>query len=192
LEPGKKLMLYAPTFRDDGDTSCYNLDYELLKQALEQRFGGEWIILVRAHFKNRAKKANKVEEFEWLKNASKYPDMQELMSVVDSGITDYSSWAYDYVLTGRPMFLYAEDIEKYNDGRGFYYPLESTPFLIATDNDEMQQNILNFDEQVYADRVDAFLKDKGCYETGKASQLVVEKIKEIMGITDIVTDGENN
>jgi CDP-glycerol glycerophosphotransferase len=184
LEPGKKLMLYAPTFRDDGDTSCFNLDYAALKQALEQRFGGEWIILVRAHFKNRGKKAKTVESSAWLKDASVYPDMQELMAVVDSGITDYSSWAYDFVLTGRPMFLYAEDVEKYNNGRGFYYPLETTPFLIASNNEEMKQNVLSFNEQVYADKVDAFLKDKGCYETGHASEQIVEKIKEIMGFTE--------
>lgn len=185
IEPGKKLMLYAPTFRDDGDTNCYDLDFAALKQSLEQRFGGEWVILMRAHFKNVKRKTD-LEFNEWLINASKYPDMQELMTVVDAGITDYSSWAYDYILTGRPLFIYATDIEKYNDGRGFYYPLETTPFMIARNNEEMNQNVLNFDDKIYESKVKEFLAEKGCYEDGHASERVVEKIKEVMGLQDYI------
>lgn len=182
LKPEQKVLLYAPTFRDDFRTNCYDIDYMRLKQALEQRFGGEWVILVRAHFKNRRKNQVSIEYNDWVKNASGYPDMQELLATVDAGITDYSSWAYDYVLTGRPMFLYTTDIELYDNDRGFYYPLTSTPFAICKNNDDLEQAVLAFDQQEYAEKCEAFLKDKGCAETGHACEQIVDKMKEIMGL----------
>lgn len=179
LSPEVKILLYAPTFRDDGNMDWLNINYKAVKEAMEQRFGGEWVILARMHFKNRSRKTALCGE-DWLKNASGYPDMQELLAAVDAGITDYSSWAYDYVLTRNPLFIYAVDIEKYNGTRGFYYPLETTPFPIATYNEQLVQNILDFDDSVYQKKVTEFLEEKGCAEDGHASERVVDKILELI------------
>lgn len=183
VDTDKKLLLYAPTFRDSGDVSCFNINYEALKKSLEEKYGGEWIILVRLHYKNR-KGAAAFYPNEWLKDAGTYPDMQKLIAVADFGITDYSSWAYDYVLTRRPMVLYAPDVSNYQKGRGLYYPLEETPFPIARNNKELHEAIRNYDDAVYQSDVDAFLEVRGCYEQGTAAKQVVEKIKEIMNIKD--------
>lgn len=174
------IMLYAPTFRDDGNLSCFDVDYAALKQTLEQRFGGNWVILVRLHFKNR--KAGETFCTDWLKDGGIFPDMQKLLAVADAGITDYSSWAYDYMLTRRPLFLYAPDLEKYKDDRGFYYPLETTPFPISENNEQLQQSILNLDTEKYLADCEAFLQDKGCVEDGHAAERVVDKIVELMGM----------
>lgn len=179
-----KLFLYAPTFRDRGRTDFDELDYERLKLALEKRFGGEWIILIRAHFKDRARKTS-IKEVAWCKDVSDYADIQELLAVVDAGMTDYSSWAYDYVLTKRPLFLFAPDLDDYDQSRGFYYPLESTPFPLARDNDTLEKEVLLFDESVYKAKIDRFLSEKGCYEDGHASERIVDKIEELMGIEKV-------
>ena len=182
VETDKKLLLYAPTFRDSGDVSCFNIDYAALKKSLEEKYGGDWVILVRMHFKNRTRAAAFTPN-EWLKDAGTYPDMQKLIAVADFGITDYSSWAYDYVLTRKPMVLYAPDVNKYQKGRGLYYPLEETPFPIVHNNKELSEAILNFDEAVYQPDIDKFLDARGCYEEGTAAKRVVENIKQIMNIT---------
>ncbi|MCR4594583.1 MAG: CDP-glycerol glycerophosphotransferase family protein [Clostridiales bacterium] len=182
IPEGKKIALYAPTFRDDGDMSCLNMNYEKIRQALEEKFGGEWVILLRLHFKNIKSAEGIIRKNKKIINASNYFDMQELMAATDIGITDYSSWAYDFILTKRPLFIYATDIEKYNTDRGFYYSLDTTPFPIATDNYQMLDNIKSFDNNKYQADVQSFLDEKGCYETGNASALVVEKIKEIVGL----------
>lgn len=106
--------------------------------------------------------------------------MQELIAVTDVAITDYSSWIYDFVLLRKPGFIFATDIGKYNNERGFYYPLEETPFPIAKNNDELIKNILTFENEGYQERVESFLIDKGCYEDGHASERVAELINEIM------------
>lgn len=179
IRPDQKILLYAPTFRDNGSGDGFDLDYERLKQAMEKRFGGDWVILHRFHFKNRARHTN-MAYGDWLKDASLYPDMQELLVAADAGVTDYSSWAYDFILNCRPLFIYASDLEAYDQARGFYYPLESTPFFVARDNDELERGVESFDETAYAGGVARFLQEKGCYEDGQASVRAADKILELI------------
>ena len=173
IKEGVKTVLYAPTFRDNKqNVSAIILDYEMLKETLEKRFGGEWKVLVRPHFHNV--KAFKLKaNSEYVLNASDYDDMQELMAAMDVGITDYSSWIFDYIFTGRPAFIYARDIDEYVNSRGFYYSLNDTPFSIANNDESLSANIMNFDEKQYKADVERFLEGKGCYEKGTASESVV-------------------
>ena len=185
-----KLFLYAPTFRDDGDMSFLSMDYHEIQKTLEEKFGGQWVVLIRLHFKNRAH-SKKIRYDEKVVNASGYPDMQELMAAVDMGCTDYSSWAYDYVLTRRPLVLYAPDVQKYSGSRGFYYSLEETPFPIARNTEEMQEKLRSFDMAKYQADCEQFLLDKGCYEDGHAAEKIVDKMLELMGISDCTRVEEN-
>lgn len=176
IEEGVKTVLYAPTFRDNKkDVSAIILDYERLKNTLEEKFGGEWKVLVRPHFHN-IKAFKLTADVDYVIKASDYDDMQELMAAMDAGITDYSSWIFDYIFTGKPAFIYARDIDQYVNSRGFYYSLNETPFSIARDDDSLSENIMNFDERKYAADVKVFLEDKGCYEKGNASEAVVDFI----------------
>ena len=180
LDKNKKIMLYAPTFRDDGRGGFFNLDFEEIKTCLEERFGGEWVIIVRLHFKDRIK-AGQIPYNDHIINGGGYPDMQELMAATDIGMTDYSSWAYDFILTGRPLFIYAPDLDYYAGGRGFYYPIETTPFPISRDQNKMIEDIRNFNDNIYRNKVKVFLEDKGCYETGsaasKTADLIIDEIR---------------
>lgn len=94
------------------------------------------------------------------------------MAAADVGITDYSSWIYDFMLTRRPCFIYASDMSQYNHQRGFYYPLEETPFPLATTNEELQYNIVQFNEELYCNKVEKFLEEKGCMEDGHACERI--------------------
>lgn len=179
-----KIFLYAPTFRDNGNQSCYFLDYEKIRKALNCRFSGKWVILARAHFKNRNNEQYLKGNNDFVYDGTLYPDMQELMVAVDIGMTDYSSWAYDYVLTQKPLFIYAPDINEYDQMRGFYYPIESTPFPVSYNMDEVIDNIMNFDNDIYLKNVSKFLEEKGCYENGTASARIVDKIEEVLGLTN--------
>ena len=153
-----KIVAYMPTFRDTGRVDCYGIDFESLTKALEAKFGGKWVIVVKVHPKIK-RFSKKIFNFsENVVNVSGYHDAQELLSVVDVCITDYSSCIFDFMLTSRPGFIFATDIEMYNNERGFYYPLETTPFPIATTNEELASNILNFNENKYKHDMEMFLK----------------------------------
>ena len=179
LPEDTRILLYAPTFRDDGRGGFFNLDFEEIRHAVEEKFGGNWVVIVRLHFKDRIK-AGQIMFGDTIRNGGGYPDMQQLMAATDIGITDYSSWAYDYILTRRPMFLYCPDLSYYEGGRGFYYPIETTPFPISKDQDEMIAQIAAFDNNEYLNKVEAFLEDKGCYEEGKASERSADAILKII------------
>ena len=177
----KKIVLYAPTFRNDDAADCYDLDYSRLLDALEERFGGEFVLLNRFHMKTLKARETRVADSRIL-DATAYPDIQELMVASDVGITDYSSWICDFVLTGRPGFLYAADLEKYDRERGFYYPLEETPFPIAQNNDQLIENISGFNAERYAAKKESFLQARGCKENGTAAMRTVEIIKQQCGL----------
>ena len=174
-----RICLYAPTFRDDGDMRPYEIDYQKLREALSTRFGGTWVIMTRFHWRLRKKK---IKFPEGVINAGKYSDIQELLTCTDVGITDYSSWICDYMLTKRPGFLFATDMAEYEKkDREFFYPLDTMPYPLALNNEQLIDNILNFKDEHFEEDCDAFLADKGCIDDGLSSKRIVDAIVQIMG-----------
>lgn len=182
LSEDTKFVLYAPTFRDDHNFAVYDLNAEQTLNALRKRFGGEWKLLLRYHDNDKGGEAKKntVKSCDVI-DVTKYPDMQSLLAFTDVGITDYSSWIYDYVLLRKPGFLFAMDRSKYDNERGFYFRLEDTPFPVSTDSDELEESILSFDEELFRKRVTDFLSDKGCMDDGDASVRIADQVMEWTG-----------
>lgn len=178
IDENRKYLLYVPTFREDLRMECYDLDLETVKRKMHERFGGEWETVVRLHprtLKNAGDvMGNKVVD------ATYYEDIQELLACAGAVITDYSSCIFDFMLTGRPAFVYAPDWQKYEQERGLYFSIRDTPFQVAETNAEMLKNIEKYDENKYNDSVKAFLKEKKSVEDGHASARVVELIKCLM------------
>lgn len=178
ISENTKLVLYAPTFRPKSNLNCLDMDYQLLLETLKSRFGEDFVLLLRLHptmkdiFKSFNLKSENIFDY------TKFDDMQELMIASDILITDYSSCIYDFMLTEKIGFIYASDIDEYDTERGFYYPLESTPFPVIKNNSELKEKIINFDSSKYVIEVQNFLKDKGCIEDGNASRRVVDLIKK--------------
>ena len=175
-----KLCMYAPTFRDDQDLRPYMIDYDRLRDALKARFGGKWVILTRYHM--RTKKYLKFNMFpNYVINVSGHPEIQELMAIIDVGITDYSSWICEYMLRRKPGFTFATDVENYAEHeRTLFFPLSALPFPTATDNDTLMENIMNFDEEKFVKDCDAFLKEKGSVDDGHASERAAEAIRKLI------------
>jgi len=182
LKEGTKLALYAPTFRDTHNFEVYDLNAEKVVKALEDRFGGEWKLLLRYHDndKKNEKTQNKLKS-ESVIDVTDLPDIQELLSFVDCGITDYSSWIYDFILGRKPGFIYARDVEVYNNERGFYFKLEESPFPVASSNEQMLENIAKFDEDLYQQKVTDFLNEKGCMDDGFASRRIADRLMKLLG-----------
>lgn len=176
----QKIILYVPSFRDNYCLNVYNIDIVQILESIHQKFGGEWIFAIRLH-PNLSTKAQGIFNYNKLiKNATLYPDVLELLLVADIVITDYSSCIFDFMFTRKPAFIYASDIEKYNTDRGFYFPLEDSPFSIAQNNNQLKQNILAFDSKNYVEKINNFLKKQECIEDGCSSKRTVELIKNIM------------
>ena len=174
-----RICLYAPTFRDAREQNPYNIPYAGLRDVLRNRFGGEWVILTRLHF--RSKHLGIMQSMPFgVVSVTDYPDIVELMQVADVGITDYSSWICEYVHTRRPGFMYATDIEQYDCERGFYDPPDKMPFPLSTSGDELLRSILEFDEAKYVRDVAEFLQRKECVDDGHAAARIVDWLEEMM------------
>ena len=169
-----KILIYAPTFRNSHTLDLYDVDFQALKQSLEQRFGGEWIILLRMHYYLADKAMASNAPF--LRNATDYPDMQELLLASDVLLTDYSSCMWDFSLMHKPCFLYARDIDEYRGERDFYTPIDSWPFPLASDNGGLARVIADFDESAYRAGGDRHHAERGSTESGTAAKQCVERI----------------
>ena len=169
LPEGKRLALYAPTFRKDQGLSAYDMDYPRCVKALEQRFGGEWLLLAKLH-PNIAEKAGEMDlDPRFIVNASDYPDIQELYLACDVLFTDYSSVMFDYLVTGKPCFLYVNDLAAYKDDRNFYYDIDCLPFPRGEDNAQLEKAILEFSEEDQQRREEQFSREFGLKESGRAA-----------------------
>ena len=178
LPQEKKLLLYAPTFRKDQGLKAYDMDYARCVKALEKRFGGEWLILAKLH-PNIAQKAAELDlDPRYIVNASDYPDIQELYLASSAMITDYSSVMFDYLITGKPCFLYVNDLAAYKNDRNFYYDIDKLPYARAEDNCGLETAILGFDEEAQRRRVAGFFEEFGICESGSAAKQTVDYLEE--------------
>jgi len=165
----KKIVLYAPTYRGNyrnTDAMDFSLEVPFLQKSLKNKFENDFLVLYRSHIYNKDKSGMNKN----IVSASDYPDMQELLCATDILITDYSSCIWDFSFTFKPCFIYAPDLKKYQNEQGFYTPIEDWPFPLAETNEQLMENILNFDEEEYKQAVKRHHLDLGSYESGTACE----------------------
>ncbi len=181
----KKILLYAPTFREDTVVSFqkYDIDMKRVLNALEKRFGGEYVLVYRFH--HYLYRLGMPQNFyAGAIDATYYPDIQELLAAADVVITDYSSLMWDFSLQRRPVFLYQNDEKDYENDRGFYSSVSEWPYPKAHTQEELIDIIVNFNKNEYVEKLDAFLKKYGSCDDGHAAERVVERILQEIGDTD--------
>lgn len=137
LRPDERVVLYAPTYRDDG-TDAFTVE---ALTYLAQKLNDDWRVVFRAH---PTQLAGVPHEHPRLLDASSYADMTDLLVVADALITDYSSIMFDYLLTDNPIVLYAPDLVHYRDRlRGFYMDYGTdTPGVVTTTLGDMIDALL--------------------------------------------------
>ena len=135
--------------------------------------------MVRLH-PGIAEKSNFINYNDYVLNASNYSDMQELLTISDILITDYSSSMFDFMLTKKPIFLYSSDMDDYIKDRDFYFDYYNLPFSIATNNVELGNNILSYNEKDYIGKVKSFIKENEIKENGNASVIIADIIKRVI------------
>ena len=126
--------------------------------------------------------------------------MYEILVAMDAFVTDYSSAAMDASYTHMPVFIYADDIEKYVDDRGSMLwnlsgdsrkPVSNNkemtpdinvilPYPIAQNNDEMEKNILEFNEEQYLSRMRQFEREVELVFDGRASARTGDLLESYM------------
>ena len=175
IEPSSRIVLYAPTFRSNHSTKPYAIDWGKAIPVISRMFDGEKVeVLVRMHpnLIGRVDTSHLVD-FEGVHDATRYHDMQELLSVADMLITDYSSSMFDFAMQGRPCVIYATDADAYD--RGFYFNLKELPFPLTENQEQLIDTIEHFDSEAYATRLNTFYTERvGLKEDGHAAEALAE------------------
>lgn len=208
LPENAKVVMFAPTFREgakDGKRSVYSeiwtIDFKRLLDNLEKKFGGTWYICIRIHpqLAPTFQEYKNAEIQERLIDESQADDMYEILAGMDAYITDYSSACFEAGFAKIPVFIYADDIQKYANDRGsLMWNLASDsldhvtnnkemtpgmnlvfPFPVATDNEELEKIIVSFDEGDYRKELEQFHQSIGLVFDGKASEKLVEVINSV-------------
>ncbi|MEU4507882.1 CDP-glycerol glycerophosphotransferase family protein [Nonomuraea wenchangensis] len=171
LVEGKRVVLYAPTYRDyDRKNAMVKLDLAKAREAL----GADHEILVRAHPMQAVPAVPEIA-----RDVTTYPDIAELLLIADVLVTDYSSVMFDFAATGRPIVLYAYDQAKYASKRGLYLDLaEQAPGPVLSTSAQVVEALRSIDEvaAAHADRYDAFRATFAPRDDGKATARVVDHL----------------
>ena len=123
IPEGKKVILYAPTWRDsvDGGKS-YTIKPPIDFTVWKEKLASTYVVLFRAH--HITTKVLNVQFDDFVRDTSDYPDVNELMIASDVLITDYSAIAFDYSILCKPILCYAYDYDTYLTERGTYFEID--------------------------------------------------------------------
>lgn len=193
IPPLKRVILFAPTYRDSIEDSglrqLREIDVDLLLDTLKSKFGGDWVLVVRVHqmvqqhydsiYKSQFCSDQRVVD------GNIGDDMAEYLLVTDVLLSDYSGSIFDFSLTGKPCFLFTQDEEKYATERGFYLNLDELPFPRASSFSGLMDMIDRFSTDIYLDHLSSFLSYLGNVEDGKASEKIVNILKVYIDSKDL-------
>ena len=184
INSSKKIILYAPTLRRENSNSktlqkIQNIDLIRTLDALKKRTNNDWVFLIRSHPSISGLTCDFNDSR--IIDASSYEDMADLLLVSDFLITDYSSSAGDFALLHKPIILYQSDKNEYlKNDRTFYFNIEDSPYFVAENQEELEKLIGSVTDIEFEKNCDDILKFYDTYETGKASEYLVEKIYNSM------------
>jgi CDP-glycerol glycerophosphotransferase len=173
LAAGARVVLYAPTYRDEAvdRRGRFRLEWRLDVERVRQALGPDDVLLVRKHYEV-------VDALpEGVRDVSSYPDGTELLAAADVLVTDYSSLMADFAATGRPVLLYAYDAGE--EGRGLYLDLErEAPGPLLRSSEELAEALRDVDGAVagFEERYRAFAARYGELDDGGAAARVVDRL----------------
>lgn len=174
LPAGRRVLLFAPTFRGDRTTEArYAADLDLRR--LREVIGDQWVVLLRAHPFVRGGLALDTELAGFVIDASEHPDIHALMTVADLFVTDYSSAIYEWSLLDGPTAFFAPDLAAYERERGFYTDYAATvPGPIFDTTDALAAYVAAGD--LDASRVPEFAASSFDVADGQASRRFVDEV----------------
>ncbi len=157
LPADKKIILYAPTFREferDGELNVV-LSVPMDIKRWKRELGDEYVLLFRAHYE--VSKAMEIVDDDFVRNMSDYPSLEDLMIVADVLISDYSSIFFDFAVMGKPMFHFTYDYAEYSEKRGMYFDISKE--INGADNEKELIDIMKgFDHSQEEKRTESFQK----------------------------------
>ena len=175
---GKKVILFAPTFRGNGKMSAYYDEDCFDPNLLARDLPDDYAIIIKHHpfvvMKYHIKEKYKKRIFDF----SMESEINDLLFITDILITDYSSVIYEASLLNIPMLFYAYDLEDYIATRDFYFEFDiNVPGKIVRTQDELTRAIINKDFE--HEKVEKFCEKNFDIRDGKSSERIAKFITKL-------------
>lgn len=178
----KKMLLYAPTYRD-GTLTSTKLEIDLDKMYDQLKY--EYVLFLRLHPAVEGQFENKYPGFVF--NVSNYPNINDLLVGADILISDYSSIPFEFSLLERPMIFYAYDFYKYAKQRGVWPDYkEKVPGPVVTETNELIEVIRK--NKFPVEKILAFQKEWNQYSNGNSTENLVHTLYD----TDHIKERRTN
>ena len=170
----KKIILLAPTFRGNGQTTAH-YDEELDFEQFRQELGSEYILLLRMHPFVLNRPVVPAEFSDQIIDMTDYPDINDLMQISDILVTDYSSVIFEFALLKKPIIFLVNDLTSYKEERDFYFPYESfVPGPIVSSFNEVIAWVKQ--GQFESEKIEEFARQFFTYQDGQATKRIVDHL----------------
>lgn len=171
---GRKIILYAPTFRGDSVGKSY-IKNMLNIEEMSKNLGEDYVLLIKQHPLTADKFSIEGSTFAF--DISKDVAIETALCAADIVITDYSSLIFEYALLERPMIFFAYDLAEYEDARSFYFGYEGfVPGEIVTDTEEIISEIKRLETDFDKEKIRRFRQDYMCACDGKSTERILNEV----------------
>lgn len=178
IDDDKPIVMYTPTWKGSavGNPSV-NVDQLITEiNFLKRNCENQYNILVKVH----PYVYDKVRHLDILKGylIPDCYDANEIMSIVDVLITDYSSIFFDYLVTDKPIIFYAWDKDLYDDERGMYISEDELPGPVVSTIFEVIDALKHVDEFTapYRQNYEQMKAQMVSYDDGCATERYIDYI----------------
>lgn len=175
IPPDKKVILYAPTWRDSTDRgNSYSIKPPINSKYWKKQLSDKYVVLLRTHAYTNQLMGVEFDEF--MQDYSRYSEINDLLIIADILISDYSATIFDYTILERPIICFGYDYEQYKKDRGLYIDLDKElPGGVLKDEKEVLERIKTLDFECESKKVAEF-KKKYLEFGGSATEECVKKL----------------
>ncbi len=167
---GKRIVLWAPTFRGDVHSAYLVGGEDILR--LRKEVGEDTVILAKTHRFGGGAELDLTPDF----------TSNEILTFADILITDYSSIYFDYLYYRRPIVLFAPDLDEYEARRGLYPDYKNMPGYFARDYRALYRAVTEADtwaNEGYRRDLDALWEKDMAYCDGESTDKLLRQLKII-------------
>lgn len=171
---GRKIILYAPTFRGDSVGKSY-IKNMLDVEKMSEKLGNDYVLLIKQHPLTADKFSIEGSSFAF--DISKDVAIETALCAADIVITDYSSLIFEYALLEKPMIFFAYDLAEYEDARSFYFGYEGfVPGEIVVNTDEIISEVKRLETDFDIEKIRRFRQDYMCACDGKSTERILNEV----------------
>lgn len=177
LPPNKKIILYAPTWRDNSYSNTgYTFELKVDFYKWKRELGEDYVVLFKPHYLicSTYHIPQDLNNFIFFMDPNQ--DINDAYLMSDALITDYSSVFFDYAQLGRPIYFYMYDLAHYAEElRGFYLKV---PDDLPNDAVKTEEELLKMikDDCFDYQRLYAFNKKFNPWNDGSASEKIISEV----------------